>query len=74
MPERIIRSGDRTVPARDNRGMTDETPPHRRRIRYTGTHPRSFEEKYKELDPATPAAAIDKVMAVASATPPLPPT
>jgi len=43
--------------------MTDALPPHRRRVRYTGTHPRSFEEKYKELDPATHAAAIDKVMA-----------
>ena len=44
--------------------MTDEpTPPHRRRARYAGTHPRSFAEKYKELDPATHAAAIDKVLA-----------
>jgi 16S rRNA (cytosine1402-N4)-methyltransferase len=32
-------------------------------VRYAGTHPRSFEEKYKELDPATHADAIDKVMA-----------
>jgi 16S rRNA (cytosine1402-N4)-methyltransferase len=43
--------------------MSDASPPHRRRVRYTGTHPRSFEEKYKELDPVTHAAAIDKVMA-----------
>jgi 16S rRNA (cytosine1402-N4)-methyltransferase len=43
--------------------MTEPTPPHRRRARYAGTHPRSFAEKYKELDPATHAAAIDKVMA-----------
>ena len=27
------------------------TPPHRRRPRYRGTHPRHFEEKYKELAP-----------------------
>ena len=26
-------------------------PPHRRRPRYRGTHPRRFEEKYKELAP-----------------------
>ena len=25
-------------------------PPHRRRVRYRGTHPRGFAEKYKELD------------------------
>ena len=43
--------------------MTEPSPPHRRRARYAGTHPRSFAEKYKELDPATHAAAIDKVLA-----------
>ena len=26
-------------------------PEHKRRVRYAGTHPRRFEEKYKELDP-----------------------
>ena len=24
---------------------------HKRRVRYTGTHPRSYREKYKELNP-----------------------
>jgi 16S rRNA (cytosine1402-N4)-methyltransferase len=43
--------------------MTDEAPPHQRRVRYAGTHPRSFAEKYKELDPLSHADAIDKVMA-----------
>ena len=43
--------------------MTDATPPHQRRVRYAGTHPRSFAEKYKELDPLSHAEAIDKVMA-----------
>ncbi len=43
--------------------MTDASPPHRRRVRYAGTHPKTFAEKYKELDPATHAEAIDKVMA-----------
>jgi 16S rRNA (cytosine1402-N4)-methyltransferase len=32
-------------------GPVEPKPPHRRRPRYTGTHPRRFEEKYKELDP-----------------------
>ena len=38
-------------------------PPHTRRKRYRGTHPRSFEEKYKELDPQKFAADVDKVIA-----------
>ena len=37
-------------------------PPHKRRVRYAGTHPRQFEEKYKELDPAHHASEVDKVM------------
>lgn len=43
--------------------MTDEAAPHQRRVRYAGTHPRSFAEKYKELDPLGHAGAIDRVMA-----------
>ena len=43
--------------------MTDEAAPHQRRLRYAGTHPRSFAEKYKELDPLGHAGAIDRVMA-----------
>lgn len=42
--------------------MTDASPPHKRRVRYVGTHPRQFEEKYKELDPARHAAEVEKVM------------
>jgi 16S rRNA (cytosine1402-N4)-methyltransferase len=42
--------------------MTDEAEPHQRRVRYTGTHPKRFEEKYKELDPVRHADAIKKVM------------
>jgi 16S rRNA (cytosine1402-N4)-methyltransferase len=37
--------------------------PHRRRPRYRGTHPRRFEEKYKELDPARYAETVSKVLA-----------
>jgi len=42
--------------------MTDEAQPHQRRVRYSGTHPKRFEEKYKELDPVRHADAIQKVM------------
>lgn len=40
--------------------MTDE-PQHRRRIRYKGTHPRHFQEKYKELDPEADGQELAKV-------------
>jgi 16S rRNA (cytosine1402-N4)-methyltransferase len=42
--------------------MTDDAQPHQRRVRYAGTHPKRFEEKYKELDPVRHADAIKKVM------------
>ncbi len=42
--------------------MSDE-PPRRRRPRYPGKHPRRFEDKYKELDPARYPATIAKVLA-----------
>ena len=35
----------------------------RRRIRYRGTHPRKFEEKYKELDPGRDPETVAKVIA-----------
>ena len=37
--------------------------PHKRRQRYSGKHPRSFEEKYKEHDPQRYAETIAKVVA-----------
>lgn len=37
--------------------------PHRRRPRYRGTHPRRFEEKYKERDPQRYAETVAKVLA-----------
>jgi len=44
---------------------SNETPatPHRRRPRYAGKHPRRFEEKYKERDPAKYADTVEKVLA-----------
>src|ERR1700694_416337 len=38
-------------------------PPHRRRQRYSGKHPRHFQEKYKEHDPQRYVATIAKVLA-----------
>ena len=35
---------------------------HKRRIRYKGTHPKSFEAKYKELQPEKYAETIDRVI------------
>lgn len=37
--------------------------PHKRRPRYRGTHPRRFEEKYKELNPERYAETIEKIKA-----------
>jgi 16S rRNA (cytosine1402-N4)-methyltransferase len=42
--------------------MSDENRPGKRRVRYKGTHPRHFEEKYKELDPGQYAPEQQKVM------------
>jgi len=42
--------------------MTDAIPPHQRRVRYAGTHPKRFEDKYKELDPGAHAAELQKVL------------
>jgi len=40
-----------------------ETPPHVRRKRYRGTHPRKFHEKYKEHNHQQYAADVEKVIA-----------
>jgi 16S rRNA (cytosine1402-N4)-methyltransferase len=37
--------------------------PHKRRVRYSGTHPRGFAQKYKELDPAKYADQIAHIIA-----------
>lgn len=36
--------------------------PHKRRVRYKGTHPRKFSEKYKELNPEKYKDTIEKVI------------
>lgn len=38
-------------------------PAHKRRVRYRGTHPRRFAEKYKEHNPEKYAADVEKVLA-----------
>jgi 16S rRNA (cytosine1402-N4)-methyltransferase len=42
----------------------DPIPPtqHKRRVRYRGTHPRRFEQKYKEHDPARYAADVQRII------------
>ena len=35
---------------------------HRRRVRYSGTHPRHYSEKYKELQPEKYGDTIEKVI------------
>ena len=40
----------------------DEQKPHKRRVRYSGTHPKRFEEKYKELNPEKYAEDVKHVM------------
>ena len=39
---------------------------HKRRVRYSGTHPKKFEEKYKELNPEKYADTIEKVISKGS--------
>ena len=43
--------------------MHDEPGEHKRRPRYQGTHPRAFQEKYKELNPERYSEDVEKVMA-----------
>ena len=42
--------------------LNAEEPKHQRRIRYKGTHPKNFKEKYKELQPEQYADAVAKVI------------
>lgn len=45
-----------------DREQPHKEPPKKRRIRYPGTHPRRFEEKYKERDPARYAHDVEKIL------------
>lgn len=46
--------------------MENQEKQHKRRVRYSGTHPRSFKEKYKEHDPEKYADTIAKVISKGS--------
>ena len=50
----------------DNPNTTDTPTPHKRRVRYKGTHPRHFHEKYKEANPEKYADTIEKVISKGS--------
>lgn len=39
-----------------------EEQPHKRRVRYAGTHPRSYREKYKELQPEKYQEDVEKIL------------
>lgn len=43
-------------------GMDEKASEHHRRIRYKGTHPKTFQEKYKELQPEHYADAVAKII------------
>ena len=47
----------------NRRSMNDASGAHKRRPRYRGTHPRSFQEKYKELNPARYAEDVERIIA-----------
>lgn len=42
--------------------MDNQEKQHKRRVRYKGTHPRSYKEKYKELQPEKYGDTIEKVI------------
>ncbi|MEI8216006.1 MAG: 16S rRNA (cytosine(1402)-N(4))-methyltransferase RsmH [Eubacteriales bacterium] len=42
--------------------MENQEQGHQRRVRYKGTHPKSFKEKYKELEPEKYSDAVEKAI------------
>lgn len=42
--------------------MENQETKHKRRVRYSGTHPKNYKEKYKELQPEKYADTIEKVI------------
>jgi 16S rRNA (cytosine1402-N4)-methyltransferase len=49
--------------ARDSNAPSHPESPRRRRLRYAGTNPRRYDQKYKELDPGLDPGTIRKVIA-----------
>lgn len=50
----------------DKEKYMENQQPHKRRVRYKGTHPRKFEEKYKEHQPEKYADTVAKVISKGS--------
>ncbi len=46
----------------ENRTSNESEPKHQRRVRYKGTHPKTFHEKYKEHNPEHYADTVSKVI------------
>lgn len=46
--------------------MAEEEKKHKRRVRYSGTHPKSYKEKYKELQPDKYADTVARVISKGS--------
>ena len=42
--------------------MDNQEKKHQRRVRYSGTHPKTYKEKYKELQPDKYTDTISKVI------------
>jgi len=42
--------------------MEEQEKTHKRRVRYNGTHPKNFKEKYKELQPEKYTDTVEKIM------------
>ncbi|MDF2803532.1 MAG: S-adenosyl-methyltransferase MraW [Anaerocolumna sp.] len=45
-----------------NNSIDNQEPKHQRRVRYNGTHPKTFSEKYKELQPDKYSDAVERVI------------
>ena len=46
----------------NQQSQQNQEKPHKRRVRYSGTHPKSYKEKYKEHNPEKYADTIEKVI------------
>lgn len=63
-----LRNGEKRPQSRkikETRDVEKETTQgelHQRRVRYQGTHPKQFQEKYKELDPGKYAETVEKIL------------
>lgn len=50
------------MPAAGGENKAAEAVPHKRRVRYKGTHPKAYSEKYKELQPEKYADTVARVI------------